>query len=309
MSENQERSPKSSDDLIRRIVNADDPTYRVLPQQAGAGREVVLIEVQKICTNRHQVRKVFCEDNLHGLADSIRAKGVIQPVSVRKTDDSRYELISGERRLRAAILAGLLTVPALIQEAGDDDMKILALIENIQREDLNVVEKTMAIGELKEELGTTAGDISQSPGLSTRSVERYLKIFKSVHIYPELVEIFESHAGQIDFKTAEALAEVAEQLAHLTGAEEYSPRKFLTDANDYGIKTAINNIKKLLSCGDNSSHDEGVFLFTGLKGGYHIFPVKCPKGMKLSEEEIHTMRESFSQFLLRLSPEGDLKRE
>ncbi|MGD1075025.1 MAG: ParB/RepB/Spo0J family partition protein, partial [Thermodesulfovibrionales bacterium] len=199
MSDEKERALKSSDDLLgRRIDNADNPICPALPKQAGTGREVVHVEVNRIRTNSNQVRKAFGNENLHGLADSIKRRGVIQPVSVRKTDDSGYELISGERRLRAAVLAGLSTVPTLIHEVEDCDMKILALLENVQREDLNIVEKTMAIGQLKEELGTTAKDISQSLGFTERSIERYLRIYKAVHIYPELAQIFESHAEQID---------------------------------------------------------------------------------------------------------------
>ncbi len=117
------------------------------------------IDLDKICPNRFQPRTNFDETALNELADSIKAQGVIQPIIVRKLhrdtvsqDGIEYELIAGERRLRASKIAGLKIIPAVIKEASDDELRTLALIENIQREDLSVMDKAMAIIQLKNTL-------------------------------------------------------------------------------------------------------------------------------------------------------------
>src|SRR5699024_1581806 len=118
----------------------------------GAGK-MEEISISLITPNPKQPRADFDEDALEELADSIRTLGLIQPITVRKDGDDRYVIISGERRWRASRLAGLETVPVFIREADDRTLHEMALVENIQREDLNAMEIAISLNRLMEECG------------------------------------------------------------------------------------------------------------------------------------------------------------
>lgn len=107
---------------------------------ADTGSAINEIELSRIDANPEQPRSTFDEETLQELADSIRELGIIQPLSLRMKDDGRYQIIAGERRWRAAQMAGLTTVPAYVRTVSDSEMTEMALIENIQREDLNAIE-------------------------------------------------------------------------------------------------------------------------------------------------------------------------
>src|SRR5262249_40401872 len=109
------------------------------------------VEVERIAPNRFQPRRSFDDATLEELATSIREKGIIQPLLVRRKHSDGYELVAGERRLRAAIRAGLNKVPVVVRDATDNEALQLALIENIQREDLNPIEEASAFQRLQEE--------------------------------------------------------------------------------------------------------------------------------------------------------------
>jgi ParB family chromosome partitioning protein len=138
--------------------------------------ELRQLPVDLIGPNPHQPRRSFDEQALLGLADSIRTRGVIQPVLVRPLPDGRYELIAGERRWRAAQLAELKSVPAVIRHHDDAASLELALIENMVREDLNPVEEARACLALVEELGLTREDVGLRVGRSRVSVSNLLRL-------------------------------------------------------------------------------------------------------------------------------------
>ena len=131
-----------------------------------------------IAPNAQQPRESFDEQALGELADSIRVHGVLQPVTVRRSadDPSRYELIAGERRWRAAKAAGLGTVPAIVRDADDADSAQLALIENIQREDLNPIERARALRDLVDRHGMTQERVARAVGVSRSSVANTLRL-------------------------------------------------------------------------------------------------------------------------------------
>lgn len=155
----------------------------------------IQIGLDKICPNRFQPRKRFDEDSLNELAESIKSKGVIQPIVVRKLDSvmmtqdgAEYELIAGERRWRASKLAGLTQIPAVIRDdVSDNDLRTLALIENIQREDLGVMEKAMAIYQLKNTMGEKSKDIAKILGLGIRTIEKNIKIAEADEVYQNMI--------------------------------------------------------------------------------------------------------------------------
>src|SRR5512138_2620100 len=133
--------------------------------------------IEEIRPHRGQPRKTFSPEKLEELAASIREKGIIQPLVVRKKDD-HYELIAGERRWRAAQRAGLREVPVVIQDVSDDTAVELALIENIQREDLNAVEEAEAYHSLQERFSLSQEELAKRVGKDRSTVANALRLLK-----------------------------------------------------------------------------------------------------------------------------------
>ena len=142
---------------------------------AGAISEIFLKE---IITNPDQPRKEFDEGKLEELAESIRNHGIIQPVTVRKTARKTYELITGERRYRASKMAGLKSIPAFIREANDIQVMEMALVENIQRQDLNAIEIAFSYQKLVDECNLSYEDLSKRVGKKRATVNNYLRLLK-----------------------------------------------------------------------------------------------------------------------------------
>lgn len=136
------------------------------------------IDIEAIVPNPTQPRTQFDEEALDELADSIRQLGVIQPVTVKKSGDGRYILISGERRWRAAQRADLTTLPAYIREVDDENLHAMALVENIQRQDLNAIEIALGMQRLIEECHLTQDALSEKVGKKRSSVSNYLRLLK-----------------------------------------------------------------------------------------------------------------------------------
>src|SRR6185369_5710603 len=144
--------------------------------------------IEKIHPNHNQPRKHFAPEKLEELAASIREKGIIQPLVVTRKDD-HYEIIAGERRWRAAQKAGLHEVPVVIREATPDDVMELALIENIQRQDLNAIEEAQAYRSLVEQFGISQEDVARRVGKNRTTVTNALRLLKlPVEIQRDIVE-------------------------------------------------------------------------------------------------------------------------
>ncbi len=142
---------------------------------AGA---IAQIEIDKIETNPFQPRTDFDETALNELTESIKNQGVIQPVTVRKMGYDKYQLISGERRLRASKMAGLKTIPVFIRVANDEQMLEMALIENIHRENLNAIEVAISYQRLLEECKLTQDKLSEKVGKDRSTVANFLRLLK-----------------------------------------------------------------------------------------------------------------------------------
>ena len=139
---------------------------------------VASIKVKNIDTNPFQPRDKVDEDSLNELANSIREQGIIQPLTVRKMGYEQYQLISGERRLRAAKKAGMEEIPAYIRVANDEQMLEMALVENIQREDLNAIEVAISYNRLMEEVKLTQEKLADRVGKSRTAITNYLRLLK-----------------------------------------------------------------------------------------------------------------------------------
>jgi ParB family chromosome partitioning protein len=136
------------------------------------------LPVEKILPSPYQPRKNIAPEGLQSLADSIKAQGLVQPIVVRKVTDGQYELIAGERRWRAAQLVGLVDIPAIVREIPDQAAAAMALIENIQREDLNALEEAQALNRLIHEFGLTHQQTAEAVGRSRAAVSNLLRLLE-----------------------------------------------------------------------------------------------------------------------------------
>lgn len=141
-------------------------------------KTISFIAVDLICPNVYQPRKIFDEESIKDLAKSIKVHGIIQPLSVRKIDENKYELIAGERRLRAAKEAGLTEVPVIICDINDKDSAAIALLENLQREDLNFYEEAIAYDNLIKVHSYTQEQLSEVIGKKQSTIANKLRLLK-----------------------------------------------------------------------------------------------------------------------------------
>ena len=166
----------------------------------GATPELAHLEVDQIHPNPKQPRKRFEGEAVSGLAESIKAQGLIQPVVVRPRLEGGYELIAGERRWRAAREAGIATVPAVVREADDRDTLLLGLVENVAREDLSPIEEARAYAILIDEFGFSLGEVAERVGKSKPTVSnriRLLELPEDVLAMINRNELSEGHARAV----------------------------------------------------------------------------------------------------------------
>ena len=172
--------------------------------QAG---ELRTLPIELLQRGANQPRTEFDRDSLQELAESIKAQGVLQPVMVRPLDDSgKFEIIAGERRWRAAQLAGLHEIPAVVRELDDQTAMCIALIENIQREDLNPLEQARGLARLAQEFDMTHDDIAGSVGRSRSAVTNMLRLLELCDDVKRLLE-----SRQLEMGHARALLTLSEQ--------------------------------------------------------------------------------------------------
>ena len=179
-----------------------------------ASTSAVKLKIMDIEPNRDQPRKIFDEDALAELADSIAKHGVIQPLLVRPMPDGSYQLVAGERRWRASRMAGLTEVPVVIKELSDDEAMALALIENLQREDLNAIEEAQGIKALMDTLSLTQDEAAERVGKSRPAVANALRLLKLPDSVIALVsdgELSPGHArALLGFKDEQDIIETAD---------------------------------------------------------------------------------------------------
>ena len=205
---------------------------------------VLHVPVDNIRPNPHQPRTEFDEDRLQELADSIDKHGLIQPITVRYIGEKRFELISGERRLRASKLAGIEEIPAYIREVNDEDIMSYALIENIQREDLNPIEVALGYQRLIEEAGYTQAEVAERVGKNRTTITNMLRLLN----LPAFIQ-----AGlrdeQISMGHARALIPVEDE-----EDQEEIYNKIID--NDYSVRKTEKAVRALDKEDDTSGKDD-----------------------------------------------------
>lgn len=214
------------------------------------------IELRKISVNPNQPRREFDPIALQELADSIAEIGIIQPITLRQLSEDSYQIIAGERRYRASILAGLKTIPAYIRTADDENVMEMALIENIQREDLNSLEIALAYQHLIEQYELTQERLSERVGKKRTTIANYLRLLK----LPAPIQMALKNK-EIDMGHARALLTLEDPKTQIRIFNE-------TVSQGYSVRK-VEEIVKALSNGESVK-----------SGGKTI----TPKGTQLSEE-------------------------
>ena len=216
-------------------------------------KEVVKIKLNKIVPNKSQPRLDFYDDSIKGLAESIKQNGLLQPITVRQVDD-KYELIAGERRYRACLLNGSKEIEAIILEKTDEESANLALIENLQREDLNAIEQAMAMKRIMRSENLTQNELAQRLGYRQSTVANKLRLLKLPDYIKNAISqgtITERHARALLNVPADQLEDVYLTIVNrkytVSKTEEYI-NELTTKHKQKGVsanaKIALNTIKE-----------------------------------------------------------------
>ncbi len=241
---------------------------------SNSKQELLDIDIELIEPNPEQPRSRFTEENLEELAQSIRVNGIIQPIVVRRRG-GKYQIIAGERRWRAAQSAGKDKIPSIIKEVGDDKLLEIALIENIQRHELNAIEEAKAYRSLIENLGLTQEMIAERVGKNRTVITTHLRLLKLPKDIQTLVEeekITAGHARALLMTDSEELQkEIANKIIQMTlsvrdteraikrvrkGKSEVVVNKDVSFEKDANIKQAELKLKRYLSTNVKILHDE-----------------------------------------------------
>lgn len=244
-----------------------DALFSIDEVQTGGSSSICEVELSKIKANPNQPRREFDPVALQELADSISEIGIIQPITLRKINDDEYQIIAGERRFRASQMAGLESVPSYIRTADDENMLEMALIENIQREDLNSVEIALTYQHLLDQYGLTQDRLSERVGKNRTTIANYLRLLK----LPAPVQMGLKNK-QIDMGHARALLALNDPKMQVKLFEEIVE-------HDYSVRKVEEMVKAL-------SQGEAV-----VSGGRKI----TPKQQRLPEE-YNMLRQQLSGF-------------
>ena len=160
------------------LNNSDSYSIDTNPNEDKIKVGVVAIPIKQIATNPYQPRSNFSDANIGELAESIKNLGIVQPITVRKIENGEFQLIAGERRLRASKKIGLKTIPSFIKNSNDEEMLEIALVENIQRKDLDPIEIALSVKRLTDELSLTQEQLSKKLGKKRSTISNYIRLLK-----------------------------------------------------------------------------------------------------------------------------------
>ena len=225
MSENKKTLNKGLDALLGQTNN---------PQ-----RSIKEVSVKKIKPGRFQPRSNFDNQKLDELTKSIKKQGVLSPILVREFGLNEYEVIAGERRLRASKMAGLETIPCLVDQKKDQDALISALVENLQREDLNPVEEAMGLDRLKREFGLTQDEVASSTGKARSTIANSLRILTLPKSVLEMLS-----QGTIEKGHAKLLASMSPDDAEIAAKKIIKEKLSVKDLSSLTSKKTTNKTNK-----------------------------------------------------------------
>ncbi len=212
----------------------------LLGQSNSNQRSVKEIEVSKIKPGRFQPRSNFDKDKLAELTESIKKQGVLSPILVRELGLNEFEVIAGERRLRSSKMAGLETIPCLVDQKKDEDALISALIENLQREDLNPVEEAKGLDRLKREFGLTQDEVASSTGKARSTIANSLRILSLPTLVLEMLS-----SGKIEKGHAKLLASMQPNEAEEAAKKIIEQGLTVRDLSNLSLKSKPKTNSKL----------------------------------------------------------------
>lgn len=219
----------------------NDNYKNITTQKKGNDTGVLEIDINKIKPNPNQPRKNFDQDALNELAASIKVHGIVQPIVLNRQPDGQYLIIAGERRWRAANICGLKTVPAVIKNYTDKQIKEISIIENLQREDLNPIEAARAIKELMDEYGLTQETVSDRIGKSRSNVANTLRLLS---LYPDVMEMVEK--GKISSGHARCLVVIEDPKEQIRLAQMVVSKNLSVRDLEKAVKAYTNPTKKVV---------------------------------------------------------------
>lgn len=213
-------------------------------EEKEADEKVEELQLDEIRPNPYQPRKNFNEDNLKDLSDSIRKNGVFQPIIVRKSSVMGYEIIAGERRFRASKLAGKDSIPAIVRAIDDEQMMEVAVLENLQREDLSPLEEAEAYSTLMKNLKITQSELSERLGKSRPYIANYLRLLDLPREVKAFVQDGKLSMGQARTLLALKDKDKLVELAKKTVKENYTVRQLEQIVNDMNGKKKVKKDRK-----------------------------------------------------------------
>ena len=211
----------------------------LLGQANNSQRSIKEVSVKKIKPGRFQPRSNFDNQKLDELTKSIKKQGVLSPILVREFGFNEYEVIAGERRLRASKMAGLETIPCLVDQKKDQDALISALVENLQREDLNPVEEAMGLDRLKREFGLTQDEVASSTGKARSTIANSLRILTLPKSVLEMLS-----QGTIEKGHAKLLASMSPDDAEIAAKKIIKEKLSVKDLSSLTSKKTTNKTNK-----------------------------------------------------------------
>jgi len=233
------------------------------------------IAIEKIVANPYQPRSTFDQDALAELADSIKTLGLIQPITVRQTESGSYQIISGERRFRAAQLAGLTHIPAYIRKADDQGMLEMAIVENIQRENLDSIEIALSFERLIEECSLTQEQMADRVGKKRATITNYLRLLR----LPAEIQLA-IRAGKISMGHAKALLAVDNQAKQLKLCNQIIEQDLSVRASEEKAKKISSPKADKKTPEQTSELDESYFRVIDILGRYFNNNVSLKKDEK-----------------------------
>ena len=260
-------------------------------------KNIVYVNIESIRPNPYQPRKQFNKASLEELCESIKQYGVLQPINIRRISNNSYELVAGERRLRAAILAGLKDIPAIIVNISDDDSAVLALIENLQREDLSFMEEAEGYNNLLIEHGFTQEELAQKIGKSQSTIANKIRLLKLPPLVKKMISdnnlterharaLLKLHDEQLQLKVLKHVCErglnvkKTEELVekaierYTRGTREKVPEKSITKAIK-DIRIFVNTVKQAIDLMKKSGVNAKAAQID--RGEYVEFIIRIPK--------------------------------
>ena len=236
--------------------------------------QLLEVDIDRILPNSHQPRKSFDDGGLSELADSIREHGVVQPIVIRALDDGFFQLIAGERRWRASQRAGLLKIPAVVREAGEHAALEIALIENLQREDLNPIEEAQAYERLIVDFGMTQEEVAKRVGKNRTTVANMLRLLR---LPPEVQQWLREN--RLSTGHAKALLSLSEPDAILDTA-----RKVIQ--GNYSVRqTEILVARHAKTATDDDSGDASALVDPNVRAAVHLLEQALGTKVTVQEHE------------------------